>query len=832
MRRLLKTALVVLLCLALGLALLPWLARPLVAGALSAAVGQPVSIAALRWDTAQLSVVAQDVRIGEAPLAVTIPRIVVAADPRGLGLRHITLQRVGIEAPAGNVDVEALRGQAAAAEPPRAPLLPIAMTIREVVVSDAALSLQAPADVGVAVALVVTRATATDVELGRRRTVDLRADMAGTVDGAPLTATAEVHLAPDAQRVAGSLSLRKLPVRSAMLPLPPTVTSVAGTVDANAKFAVGDPAGSAAVQLDVQIANAAVETTRGAGLRATRVAMPAARVDLTKRRIDLGAVEVREPVVAIDLAALAAPPAATAASAPAWAVRSAAVSVRGGDVQLRRGEARAGLHLERVRWDGLRDEAAPLSLTATVTGGGSVAVEGTVRAEPPTADLTVRADGVVAAPWAALVDLPLQLTRGTVGGAAQLAYRDGLRSVSGDLRIADLHTRPPDPARPTEILAVANATAAFSYAPGNPATIDVSSATLSYPYAMAVRSDAGTFPFTAMAPAPSRDAGAGAPPRLRIAQVTVENGKLEFVDATLTPPFWTSLTDVTASASDVAIPPGTVDRFTLAGKRDELSPVLASGSISPEGLDGRVQVTDVLLDSLNPYIAPRLGYRITSGRLSTVATARPQPPLLISVAELVLNGVDVLQTGTDVILEQSGVPLPVALSLIADVGGQIDLKLPFSIDTTSGDVAIGSVVWQAVRKAIVSALTSPLRILGSLFGIRGAPHAFAVEPIPFAAGSAVLDAPGRERVRDIARIVQAHAGLLVVLLPQVTDGDIAALGAAGAAALARDRNAAARDAFIAAGVPAKRLLPSPWDAEKAAKATGRPGVYVELQDGS
>ena len=69
-----------------------------------------------------------------------------------------------------------------------------------------------------------------------------------------------------------------------------------------------------------------------------------------------------------------------------------------------------------------------------------------------------------------------------------------------------------------------------------------------------------------------------------------------------------------------------------------------------------------------------------------------------------------------------------------------------------------------------------------------------------------------------------------MLLPQLTAADVAAVGAGGAPALAQDRNATARSAFIATGLPPKRILVAEWDSEKAAKATDRPGVYVELQD--
>src|SRR5262249_11749200 len=161
-----------------------------------------------------------------------------------------------------------------------------------------------------------------------------------------------------------------------------------------------------------------------------------------------------------------------------------------------------------------------------------------------------------------------------------------------------------------------------------------------------------------------------------------------------------------------------------------------TGALTEQGLDARANVQDVLLGSFNPFVAPVLGFRVTAGRLSSSVVAIPAPPMLESTVDLVLRGVDVLQTGRDVIQEQSGVPLPIALRLIANAAGEIRLSLPFFVDLKARSVSLGSIVWQAVRSAIVGALTSPIRLLGSLFGTRGAPQAFAIDPVPFAVGSA------------------------------------------------------------------------------------------------
>jgi hypothetical protein len=74
------------------------------------------------------------------------------------------------------------------------------------------------------------------------------------------------------------------------------------------------------------------------------------------------------------------------------------------------------------------------------------------------------------------------------------------------------------------------------------------------------------------------------------------------------------------------LPEATIGRFTVAGKQDELSPAEASGSFPTRGLQARADLTDVLIESLNPYVSPLLGYKVTSGRLSLSAEVAPARP--------------------------------------------------------------------------------------------------------------------------------------------------------------------------------------------------------------
>jgi hypothetical protein len=118
-----------------------------------------------------------------------------------------------------------------------------------------------------------------------------------------------------------------------------------------------------------------------------------------------------------------------------------------------------------------------------------------------------------------------------------------------------------------------------------------------------------------------------------------------------------------------------------------------------------------------------------------------------------------------------------------------------------------------------------------LFGSAGAPHAFAIDPIPFDPGSGSLSRAGTARVGEIARILQNHNGLVLVAIPQITAADLREVGPDGAPALARQRAAAVRETLLAGQrLAPQRLMLVDWRPPTGPPPTGQTGVYVELQE--
>lgn len=833
--------------------------RVLGARLLGGALGTPVSVGALWWAPWNGQLVIDWIAIGEGDARITIRRIATVLDILRLSPGAIVLDRVEVDAPAGLVQVDdeyrvtigALGGGSAdtAAAPPH-------ITVRELVVDEGKLVVRHPVGVATRDAMLnIERFVASGVEMapapdGARFALD--GELRGTWDGAPVQGTVQLRAAGADTAVSGELAVSGLLVDRDVAPLPAGMETLRATIDATVTLQLG---GGAAPEIAAKVRVVAPRLVLGGAtsVSARAIALPEVRIKPGAARVDLGPVTIEgvETVIAVGGGGGPAAAARATTEAGGWTIASGPIEIRGGQVALRRGAETLPLELERVRWDGLRpggtatrparSRGAP-HLAATVrVAEGTVAIDGTLATAPPVADLTVRLDQIALAPATAFAaTLPVAIAKGTASGEVRLTVGGERGSrLGGTLRIRDLHTAPPDPQFPTEVIAWHEADADFSVTADAPPAVDIARLNLRYPYVLLQRRHAGLFPYTLVA-----TDGEGEPPdavtgrpglALRIGRLEATGGKIEFVDSTVEPIFWTSLTDVAVEAEDIAPASASIRSFALAGKQDELSPVAISGTLDARGFAARVAMTDVLLESLNTYIAPLLGYRLVSGRLSIELTATPEPPLLASNARVVLRDVDVHQTGIDVVREQSGVPLPIALGLIANADGDIRLTLPLTIDPSARSVTIGSVIWQAVRSALVTAVSAPVRLLGSLFGKDSAPHAFAIDPIPFAGGSGTLDEAGRARVAAIARILAAHRTLAIVLMPQLTDADVAAVGSDGAAALAAARMRAVQDALAdgtaAPALDPRRMLPVDWTPAIGARATGRSGVYAELQDG-
>jgi hypothetical protein len=242
-----------------------------------------------------------------------------------------------------------------------------------------------------------------------------------------------------------------------------------------------------------------------------------------------------------------------------------------------------------------------------------------------------------------------------------------------------------------------------------------------------------------------------------IDRVRFETGQMDFADQSLILPFGTRIHDLKGSIAGLSNRPGAVGEIELDGQVDAYGMARAVGQVELDnptnGLDLRVQFRNVEMTNLTPYTAHFAGRKIDSGKLSLDLQYKIVKRQLQGENQVIM---DQLTLGERVEHpDASSLPLDLALALLKDSDGRIDLGLPVSGSLDDPQFSYGALVWKAITNVLTKIVTAPFRALGALFGGGGE----KVEAIVFEAGNAQLAPPEREKVAKLAQALGKRPGL-------------------------------------------------------------------------
>jgi hypothetical protein len=285
-----------------------------------------------------------------------------------------------------------------------------------------------------------------------------------------------------------------------------------------------------------------------------------------------------------------------------------------------------------------------------------------------------------------------------------------------------------------------------------------------------------TAPAKAAMPA-SKSATPAAPPfPVHVQRVRLQNAKLDFTDLSLRPQFSakiyelggviTGLSSKRDARSQVELD-GRVDEFGMARVRGQLNPFAAS-----ENTDLNVVFKNVDMVSASPYTMKFAGYKIAQGKISLDLEYKVRHNQLEGNNHIVF---DQLTLGERIDSPDAlKLPLELALAILKDSDGRIDLGLPVAGDMNDPQFSYGAVVWKAVGNVLTKIVTSPFRALGNLFGISGD----KLEAISFDPGSDTLLPPERAKLAQVAQILAKRSQLTLSVPGQYSEqSDGAALRA-------------------------------------------------------
>jgi outer membrane protein OmpA-like peptidoglycan-associated protein len=275
----------------------------------------------------------------------------------------------------------------------------------------------------------------------------------------------------------------------------------------------------------------------------------------------------------------------------------------------------------------------------------------------------------------------------------------------------------------------------------------------------------------AVAPAPAASAvaqtSAGPVPVIKVGPVSLVNGKVLFSDRFIQPNYSADLSDLTGKLSRFSsvATDGVVQLadLELRGRAEGTASLDITGKLNPLAkplaLDIAGKVRDLELPPLSPYAVKYAGYGIERGKMSLDVRYAVQPDGQLTASnKLVLNQ---LTFGDKVEGAPNSLPVKLAVALLADRNGVIDLDLPISGSLNDPQFRLGPVIWKVITNLVTKALTAPFSLLANAFGGGDTSELSAVG---YASGSAVLTDTARAGLDKVAKALADRPALRMTVV--------------------------------------------------------------------
>lgn len=293
-----------------------------------------------------------------------------------------------------------------------------------------------------------------------------------------------------------------------------------------------------------------------------------------------------------------------------------------------------------------------------------------------------------------------------------------------------------------------------------------------------------------------------APALIELGPIGVVKGRVLFSDQFIRPNYSADITELAGSLGALSSQASGADTaladLSLRGRVAGSGSLEISGRINPltrpVALDVRGQVRDLELPQLSPYSSKYAGYGIERGKLSAEVNYRiGADGQLQATHQIVLNQLRFGERSDSA--DAPNLPVKLAVALLADRNGVIDINLPVSGSINDPDFRVGPIVWKMVLNLIGKAILSPFSLISGAFSGEE-----QLQQIEFAPGSAHLDAASRQKLETVARMVIDKPALRLTLT--------------GEAAMESERDAWRR-AQLREAVMAEKRRRQPRDAQAA-----------------
>ena len=279
---------------------------------------------------------------------------------------------------------------------------------------------------------------------------------------------------------------------------------------------------------------------------------------------------------------------------------------------------------------------------------------------------------------------------------------------------------------------------------------------------------------------------------MSIKKIALHAGQAKFADLSVQPNFATGIQDIEGTVVGSYRPkPNSRAKVDIHGAVDQFSPVAITGEVNVLSTalytDLGLSFRNMELSTFNPYSGKFAGYSIAKGKLTTELHYKVEGRKLDAHHHII---VDQLEFGPKTESKDAvSLPIKLAVALLKDRNGVIDLDVPVSGTLDNGEFRLGPIIWKVFVNILEKAVTAPVLPCSdpcsaaapiynsSIFELQAQPD---------------LDAAGADKVKTVVKALNGRPQLKIeVPIAWVGDLDRPALIEAQFQSQVRDARAAA-----------------------------------------
>lgn len=242
--------------------------------------------------------------------------------------------------------------------------------------------------------------------------------------------------------------------------------------------------------------------------------------------------------------------------------------------------------------------------------------------------------------------------------------------------------------------------------------------------------------------------------------IHISDSEIDFMDESLPIHFRTVIGDLHGDIKNISTAPGVKTAVNIKGSVDGYAPVSLVGSAQPlhqpPAIDLELTFAGIDMALLSPYSGTYAGYAIERGVLNLDLNYAMEDNRLKGKNKIVIEQ---MKLGEQVKSDKAvDLPLKLALALLTDSNGVIDMDIPVSGNVNDPEFSVGSVVMGALVNLITKAVTSPFTLLASLVGSEE-----DLQRLNFKSGSASLGASAQEKLDKLSTALAERPELNLVI---------------------------------------------------------------------